>query len=401
MFQHLQAYAGDPILSLVETFNRDPREHKVNLSIGIYFDDAGCLPLPEAVRAAQTQQPVQAQPYLPMEGHAAFRAAALRVLLGNEHPVLQQNRAVAVQTLGGSGALKLAADFLKRWYPQSRAFVSDPTWDNHRGILEGAGIEVGTYPYYDPKTIGVRFAELTQFLHTLDSGDIVLLHPCCHNPTGVDLSPEQWDEVLHIIQSRRLIALMDIAYQGFGDDFDRDAYAVRKAADMGLSFFVSSSYSKNMSLYGERVGILAAVCPNAEQAERVLGQLKFGVRRIYSSPPFHGADIAARVLNESSLHRQWQNEVYAMRDRIKHMRRQLHDALSQRLPQHDFSHYVTQRGMFGYTGLNERQVQRLQDEFAVYLLKSGRLCMAGLNSRNIEYVAHAIATVMQESETPS
>ena len=187
MFQHLQAYAGDPILSLVETCNRDPREHKVNLSIGIYFDDAGCLPLPEAVRTAQTQQPVQAQPYLPMEGHAAFRAAALRVLLGNGHPVLQQNRAVAVQTLGGSGALKLAADFLKRWYPQSRAFVSDPTWDNHRGILEGAGIEVGTYPYYDPETIGVRFAELTQFLHTLDSGDIVLLHACCHNPTGVDL----------------------------------------------------------------------------------------------------------------------------------------------------------------------------------------------------------------------
>ena len=394
MFQHVQAYAGDPILSLVETFKQDPRDHKVNLSIGIYFDDAGCLPLPQAVRSAQEQQSIQAQSYLPMEGHAAFRAAALQVILGDTHPVLQQNRAIAVQTLGGSGALKLAADFIHRWYPQAKAYVSDPTWDNHRGIFEGAGVEVGTYPYYDPQTISVRFAKMKAFFQTLNAGDVVLLHPCCHNPTGIDLQPEQWDEILTIVQQRQLIALMDIAYQGFGDDFDRDAYAIRRAADMGISFFVSSSYSKNMSLYGERVGILAAICPSSEQAQLVLGQLKFGVRRIYSSPPVHGADIAARVLTQSSLRQQWQNEVYEMRDRIKAMRQQLHDALCQRLPQHDFSHYITQRGMFSYTGLTAEQVQRLQDEFAVYLLQSGRLCVAGLNQRNVDYVANAIASVM-------
>lgn len=396
MFQHVQAYAGDPILSLVETFQQDPRPHKVNLSIGIYFDDDGKLPLPQAVRHAQEQQNIAAQSYLPMEGNRQFREQALNVLLGADHAVLQQNRAIAVQTLGGSGALKLGADFLKRWYPNARAYISDPTWDNHRGIFEGAGIEVGTYPYYAPSTIGVRFAEMTTFLHTLNAGDIVLLHPCCHNPTGVDLTPTQWDEVLQIVQQRQLIAFMDIAYQGFGDDFERDAYAIRRAADIGLSFFVSSSYSKNMSLYGERVGVLAAICPDAAQAALVLGQLKFGVRRIYSSPPTHGADIAARVLSDGSLHQQWQQEVYAMRDRIKTMRQQLHDALQAKLPQHNFAHYITQRGMFSYTGLTSTQVQRLQDEFAVYLLQSGRLCIAGLNSRNVDYVAQTIASVMAD-----
>lgn len=395
MFQHVQPYAGDPILSLVETFQQDPREHKVNLSIGIYFDDAGCLPLPQAVRQAQEQQKIQAQSYLPMEGHAAFRAAALPLILGDDSPALQQKRAIAVQTLGGSGALKLGADFLKRWLPHARAYISDPTWDNHRGIFEGAGFEVGVYPYYDAATIGVRFAEMTAFLRQLSAGDVVLLHPCCHNPTGIDLLPEQWDEVLQIVQERQLVAFMDIAYQGFGDDFERDAYAIHRATEMGLTFFVSSSYSKNMSLYGERVGVLAAVCADEVQAALVLGQLKFGVRRIYSSPPVHGADIAARVLTDRSLRNQWQQEVYAMRDRIKAMRQQLHDALVAQLPQHDFSHYITQRGMFSYTGLTEAQVQRLQDEFAVYLLKSGRLCVAGLNSRNVDYVARAIATVMQ------
>lgn len=396
MFRHIDEYAGDPILSLVETFNADGRAHKVNLSIGIYFDEHGRLPLPEAVRRAAETLEVAPRPYLPMEGHAAFRQAVPRLLFGADSAAVCENRVAAVQTLGGSGALKLGADFLHRWFPQARVYVSDPTWDNHRGIFEGAGFEVGTYPYYDPQTIGVKFDEMLDFFNRLDKDDVVLLHPCCHNPTGVDLSPEQWDTLLETVRRRGLIPFMDIAYQGFGGDFDGDAYAVRKAVSLGLTLFVSSSFSKNMSMYGERVGALSVVCPDAAQAERVLGQLKFGVRRIYSSPPAHGVLIAAQVLGDAVLRAQWQQDVYAMRDRIRAMRQRLFDVLSDKLPEKDFGYFVKQRGMFSYTGLTPAQVRRLRDEFAVYLLDSGRLCVAGLNEGNIGYTADALAAVFAD-----
>ena len=397
MFQHVEFYPGDPILGLVETFNNDNRTEKVNLGIGIYFDDEGKLPVLGSVREAEVRRAAQAlpRPYLPMEGLAAYRSAVQNLLFGQDHPALAENRIATIQTLGGSGALKVGADFLHRWFPQAKVYVSDPTWDNHRSIFEGAGFEVGTYPYYDPETVGVKFEEMLSFLLGLPENSVVLLHPCCHNPTGVDLTHAQWDAVLEVVQTRKLIPFMDIAYQGFGEDLDHDAYAIRKAVAMDLPLFVSNSFSKNLSLYGERVGGLSVVCPNAEEAALVFGQLKFTVRRIYSSPPAHGGFITAEVMNTPELFARWQNEVAEMRDRIRAMRQKLHAVLSAKLPQKNFDYFIKQRGMFSYTGLTPEQVQRLQDEFAVYLVASGRMCVAGLNEANIDYVANAFAEVLK------
>lgn len=393
MYRHIDAYAGDPILSLVQTYLADPRPHKVNLGIGIYLDEDGAMPLPQSVAAALDRIGTGAQAYLPMEGDARFCRQTAELLFGAEHPALTQNRIAAVQTLGGSGALKLGADFLHRWFPAAAAYVSDPTWDNHKGIFAGAGCEVGTYPYYDADTGGVCFDKMCAFLQKLPENSIVLLHPCCHNPTGADLNRQQWDTVLEIMQQRRLIAFMDIAYQGFGANFDDDAYAPRRAAELGIPLFVSLSFSKNMSLYGHRTGALMVVAPDAAQAERILGQLKLGVRRIYSSPPAVGALAAAQVLADPAAKTAWQNEVHAMRDRIRTMRQALHDELVQRHPERDYSFLLSQLGMFSYTGLSPQQVDRLREEFAVYLLQSGRICMAGLNSGNVAAVAAALAQV--------
>lgn len=393
MYQHIQAYAGDPILSLVETFKNDPRPNKINLSIGIYFDNDGKMPLPSSVFQAGEHIGNHAQGYLPMEGHTGFRTEVARLLFGKDNPLLSENRLAVVQTLGGSGALKLGADFIHRWFPQAKAYVSNPTWDNHRGIFEGAGLEVGSYPYYDATTIGVKFDEMCAFFRTLPENTIVLLHPCCHNPTGVDLQQKQWDRLLEIVVERRLIPFMDIAYQGFGDTFDGDAYAIRQAAKLNVPLLVSCSFSKNMSLYGQRVGALAVLAPTAAEADLVLGQLKFGVRRIYSSPPAQGALIAYQVLSDNDLAEQWCKEVYEMRDRIRAMRQKLYDVLREKLPEKDFSYFIKQRGMFSYTGLTVEQVRRLRDEFAIYVLDSGRLCVAGLNDSNVETVANALSIV--------
>lgn len=397
MFQHIEYYAGDPILSLVETFLADNRPEKVNLGIGIYFDEQGKLPVLQCVQTAETKRAATVQPrgYLPMEGLAPYRSAVQQLLFGTDCPALAEKRIATIQTLGGSGALKVGADFLHRWFPTSKAYVSDPTWDNHKSIFEGAGFEVGTYPYYDPNTVGVKFDEMLAYFHSLPAHSVIILHPCCHNPTGVDLSPEQWDTVLSVMQQRQLIPFMDIAYQGFGENLAEDAYAIRQAVKMGLTLFVSNSFSKNLSLYGERVGGLSVVCPNAEEAALVFGQLKFTVRRIYSSPPAHGGFITADVLNTPELFSQWEREVYQMRDRIRAMRQQLYDILTAKLPERDFSYFIKQRGMFSYTGLNAAQVQRLQDEFAVYLVASGRMCVAGLNQSNIDYVANAFVEVLK------
>ncbi|WP_107688845.1 amino acid aminotransferase [Neisseria wadsworthii] len=397
MFQHVEFYPGDPILSLVETFNNDPRSEKVNLSIGIYFDENGKLPVLECVKQAEVRRAAEPQPrpYLPMEGLAAYRSGVQKLLFGADCAALRENRVATIQTLGGSGALKVGADFLRRWFPDVKVYVSDPTWDNHRGIFEGAGFEVGVYPYYDAANGGVKFEELLTFLLGLSENSIVLLHPCCHNPTGVDLTHAQWDALLEVVQMRKLIPFMDIAYQGFGENLTDDAYAIRKAVAMGLPLFVSNSFSKNLSLYGERVGGLSVVCPTEEEAQLVFGQLKFTVRRIYSSPPAHGGYVTADVMNSPELFSQWEVEVYAMRDRIRAMRRKLYDVSVNKVPEKNFDYFIKQRGMFSYTGLSPEQVQRLRDEFAVYLVASGRMCVAGLNESNVDYVANAFAEVLK------
>jgi aromatic-amino-acid transaminase len=396
MFQHVDAYAGDPILTLNEAFGRDARAHKINLSIGIYFDDAGRLPVMGAVREAETAmlQGIGARPYQPMEGAANYRLAVQHLLFGPEHEAVTSARIATVQTIGGSGGLKVGGDFLKRYFPQSQVWVSDPTWDNHRAMFEGAGFQVNTYPYYDSATGGLKFAEMLAAFKTLPPHSIVLLHACCHNPTGVDLSAAQWAELIPVIRERQLLPYVDIAYQGFGDGIEQDAHAIRALADAGITFFCASSFSKSFSLYGERCGALSVVCPDAAQAEVVLGQLRATVRKNYSSPPTHGGQIVARVLQTPALRAQWAAELDTMRERILAMRQRLHAVLSAKLPGRNFDCFINQRGMFSYTGLTAEQVDRLREEHAVYLVRSGRMCVAGLNSSNVEATAVAMAAVL-------
>ncbi|HFT7191704.1 TPA: aromatic amino acid transaminase [Enterobacter ludwigii] len=397
MFQKVDAYAGDPILSLMERFKEDPRSDKVNLSIGLYYNEEGIIPQLQAVAEAEVRLnavPHGASLYLPMEGLNSYRNTIAPLLFGADHAVLTQKRVATIQTLGGSGALKVGADFLKKYFPDSGVWVSDPTWENHVAIFEGAGFTVQTYPWFDSETNGVRFDALLEKLNTLPERSIVLLHPCCHNPTGADLTNAQWDAVIDVLKTRNLIPFLDIAYQGFGAGMEEDAYAIRAVASAGLPALVSNSFSKIFSLYGERVGGLSVVCEDAEAAGRVLGQLKATVRRIYSSPPNFGAQVVATVLGDDRLKASWLAEVESMRKRILTMRQELVDVLKEAVPGHNFDYLLKQRGMFSYTGLSAAQVDRLREEFGVYLISSGRMCVAGLNASNVHRVAQAFAAVM-------
>lgn len=396
MFEHIDPYAGDPILTLNESFGKDPRAQKINLSIGIYFDDEGRLPVMNAVRQAESAmlQTLGARPYQPMEGAINYRQAAQHLLFGADHEAVKSGRVTTIQTIGGSGALKVGGDFLRRYFPQSNVWVSDPSWENHRAIFEGAGFSVSSYPYFDAASGGLKFAEMLELMNTLPPQSIVLLHACCHNPTGVDLSAAQWAELIPVIQARGLLPFLDIAYQGFGDGIEEDAFAIRALTDAGVSFLCASSFSKNFSLYGERCGALSVVCPDKAQASLVLGQLQATVRKNYSSPPTHGGQIVARVLNTPQWRQQWTDELDAMRQRIQTMRQRLFAVLQDKLPGRDFGYFLKQRGMFSYTGLTAEQVDRLREEHAVYLLRSGRMCVAGLNTNNVEATALAMASVL-------
>lgn len=397
MFQKVDAYAGDPILSLMERFKEDPRSDKVNLSIGLYYNEEGIIPQLQAVAEAEARLnavPHGASLYLPMEGLNSYRNTIAPLLFGADHAVLTQKRVATIQTLGGSGALKVGADFLKKYFPDSGVWVSDPTWENHVAIFEGAGFTVQTYPWFDSETNGVRVDALLEKLNALPERSIVLLHPCCHNPTGADLTNAQWDAVIDVLKTRNLIPFLDIAYQGFGAGMEEDAYAIRAVASAGLPALVSNSFSKIFSLYGERVGGLSVVCEDAEAAGRVLGQLKATVRRIYSSPPNFGAQVVATVLGDDRLKASWLAEVESMRKRILTMRQGLVDVLKEAVPGHNFDYLLKQRGMFSYTGLSAAQVDRLREEFGVYLISSGRMCVAGLNASNVHRVAQAFAAVM-------
>jgi aromatic-amino-acid transaminase len=402
MFQHLDAYAGDPILSLNEDFQKDPRSHKVNLSIGIYFDDAGRIPVLDCVHQAEAQMLAErgAKPYLPIEGSGAARQAVQQLLFGPGHEAVTSGRVATLQTIGSSGGLKVGGDFIKRWFPDSQVWVSDPTWDNHRAMFEGAGLTVNTYPYYDAASGGLRFEAMLTALGQLPPRSVVLLHACCHNPTGVDLTREQWQALVPVVRDRQLLPYLDLAYQGYGDGIVEDAFAARALASAGVPFFITNSFSKSMSVYGERAGALSVVCADAAQAERVLGQLKATVRRNYSSPAIHAAGIISRVLTDPTLRASWESDVAAMRERILAMRRGLHSVLSAKLagsrPDLDLGYFLSQRGMFSYTGLSPAQVDRLRTEFGVYLIRSGRMCVAGLNSNNVERTASAMAAVLAD-----
>ena len=402
MFEHVEPFGGDPILSLNEDFQKDPRPAKINLSIGIYFDDAGRIPVLDSVRQAEAKVVARnaPKPYLPIEGAANFREEVQKLLFGAGHDALAAGRVATIQSVGSSGGLKVGADFIARWLPGSEVWVSDPSWENHRSMFEGAGLAVRSYPYYDASTGALAFDAMCEALRRIPAKSVVLLHACCHNPTGVDLTRAQWDALIPLLAEHDLLPYVDLAYQGFGDGIVEDAYALRAlAAARGrdgrpLSFFVVNSFSKSMSLYGERCGALSVACADRQEAVNVLGQLKFTVRRNYSSPPIHGGQIVAAVLGEPELRRAWESELGAMRERIQAMRKALHATLVQKMPARDFDYFLTQRGMFSYTGLGPAQVDRLRDEFAVYLVRSGRMCVAGLNSGNVEATGLAMAAVL-------
>jgi len=396
VFQHVDAYAGDPILSLMEAYKLDPRPNKVNLSIGLYYNGQGIIPQLQAVARAEAlleAMPKLGAGYLPMAGLPSYRSASQALLFGEDHPMRSASRIATIQTVGGSGALRIGADFLKAYFPDSTVYVSDPTWENHVAVFSGAGFKVDHYPYFDGEKLTINSVAMLACLQTLPAKSIVLLHPCCHNPTGSDLTREQWDQVIKVVAQRDLIPFLDIAYQGFGESLEDDAYAVREMARLGLPCLVSQSFSKIFSLYAERVGTLSVVCDSADEAVRVLGQLTSTVRRNYSSPPNFGAQVVAKVLNDPDLYAIWSEEVASMRDRIVQMRHSLVEALKISLPGHDFSYLLQQRGMFSYTGLNPSQVDRLREEFGVYLIASGRMCLSGLNSDNVQRAALAIAAV--------
>ena len=406
MFEHIPPFAGDPILSLNEDFQKDPRPNKINLSIGIYFDDAGRIPVMDSVRRAEEMVVAKGgpKPYLPIEGAANFRGAVQHLLFGAGHEAITSGRVATIQSVGSSGGLKVGADFIATHFKGSQVWVSDPTWDNHRSMFEGAGLAVNTYPYYDPEgpteadphraAGGLKFDAMLATLRGLPPRSVVLLHACCHNPTGVDLTRAQWDALIPVLREGGLIPYLDLAYQGFGDGIDEDAYAVRALASAGVSFFIANSFSKSMSLYGERCGALSVVCPNAHQAALVLGQMKFTVRRNYSSPPIHGGQIVATVLTDPALRASWEAELGGMRERILAMRQSLYGVLAAKVPGRDFDYFLTQRGMFSYTGMTAAQVDTLREVHGVYMVRSGRICVAGLNSGNVEATAVAIAQVL-------
>ncbi len=398
MFQHVDPYAGDPILSLMEEFSKDERAEKVNLSIGLYYTEDNIVPQLTAVKQAYKNIEAsndKVKLYLPMDGLKAYNQATQALLLGPNSQARKDNRAVTIQTLGGSGALKVGADFIKKYFPNSDVWVSQPTWDNHIAIFNGAGINTHFYPYFDPSTNGVNVPAMLAELNTLPPKAVVLLHPCCHNPTGADLTPAEWDQVIEVLKAKDLLPFLDIAYQGFGQGIDEDAYLIRALDKVGMNFIVSNSFSKIFSLYGERIGGLTFVCDDQATAQKVLGQMKATVRRIYSSPPTTGALLVENVLNDAELTSQWQAELKVMRERIIQMRELLQQKLSAELPDRDFSYLVKQQGMFSYTGLTGEQADMLKDKYGIYLLRSGRICAAGLNLKNIDRVAQAFAEVIK------
>jgi aromatic-amino-acid transaminase len=392
----VQMAPRDPILGLTEAYNADKNPKKVNLGVGVYTGDDGKVPLLDCVRRAEKQMIEQpaARNYLPIDGLAAYDKAVQSLVFGADSAALKEGRIITIQSLGGTGGLRVGGDFLRRTAPNAQLWISDPSWENHRAVFESAGFKVNTYPYYDAKTRGINFDGMLQALKTMPAGDIVLLHACCHNPTGVDLSAAQWASVAETMNARGLVPFLDIAYQGFGDGIDADGSAVRLFAKTGMPLFVANSFSKSFSLYGERVGTLNVVAASSEESARVLSQIKRVVRSNYSNPPSHGSKIVAAVLTTPELRTLWEQELGQMRERIKSMRKLLVEKIHARVPGADFSFVTRQRGMFSYSGLTKEQVVRMREEFAVYAIESGRICVAALNTKNVDYSADAIAKVI-------
>lgn len=396
LFANVEMAPRDPILGLTEAFNADTRATKVNLGVGVYQDASGKLPLLGAVKTAEKArvESAPARGYQPIEGAAAYNQAVQKLLFGEGSPIIADGRCITFEALGGTGALKIGGDYLRRLLPQAKFYISDPSWENHRAVFETIGFTVEAYPYYDPDTKGVAFDKMKAYLNGLAANSIVLLHACCHNPTGADLSTEQWKEIVAITKAKSLVPFLDMAYQGFADGIEEDAVAVKLFAESGLPFLIASSFSKSFSLYGERVGSLTIVTSSKDESARVLSQVKRTVRTNYSNPPTHGGQVVATALASPELRALWEEELAGMRVRIREMRQALVEKLKAQAPSHDFDFVIQQRGMFSYSGLTKAQVDRLREEYSIYAVDTGRICVAALNSGNIDYVVSAIAKVL-------
>jgi aromatic-amino-acid transaminase len=396
LFTAVEMAPRDPILGLNEQFNADANPHKVNLGVGVYYDDNGKLPLLQCVQEAEKQmmEAPKARGYLPIDGIAAYDSAVKNLVFGAESEPVKSGRVATVQALGGTGGLKIGADFLKRLDPAAKVLISDPSWENHRALFTQAGFTVETYPYYDAAKRGIDFDGMLGALNAAPEGTIVVLHACCHNPTGYDITPEQWDKVIAAVKAKKLVPFLDMAYQGFGHGIAEDGAVIGKFVASGQNFFVSTSFSKSFSLYGERVGALSVLCQDKEEASRVLSQLKIVIRTNYSNPPIHGGTVVAMVLNTPELRALWEKELGDMRVRIKQMRIALVEKLKAAGVKEDMSFITQQIGMFSYSGLTKDQMVRLRNEFGVYGTDTGRMCVAALNSKNIDYVCACIAKVL-------
>ena len=397
LFSAVAMAPRDPILGLNEQYAADPNPQKVNLGVGVYFDDNGKLPLLQCVQAAEKalMDTPTARGYLPIDGIAAYDNAVKALVFGADAEPVTSGRVATVQAIGGTGGLKIGADFLHKLNPNAKVLISDPSWENHRAIFQNAGFEVDTYAYYDAAKRGVNFDGMLQSLRSAAPGTIAVLHACCHNPTGYDITPAQWDQVIEVVKANNLVAFLDMAYQGFGHGIAEDGAVIGKFVAAGLNIFVSTSFSKSFSLYGERVGALSVVANDKEEAARVLSQLKIVIRTNYSNPPTHGGAVVAKVLTTPALRQQWEEELGAMRVRIKAMRQKLVDGLQAAGVQQDMSFMTQQIGMFSYSGLTKEQMLRLRSEFGVYGTDTGRICVAALNSQNVGYVCQAITKVLQ------
>jgi aromatic-amino-acid transaminase len=395
LFSTVELAPRDPILGMTEAFNADSNPAKVNLGVGVYFDEQGKLPILQCVLAAEKQMAEAPKPrgYLPIDGIAAYDRSVQELVFGADSAALRDGRIATVQTLGGTGGLKVGADFLKRLNPGAKVLISDPSWENHRALFQQAGFEVDAYPYYDAATRGIRFDAMLAALRAAAPGTVVVLHACCHNPSGYDLDAAQWAQVVQVLKAGGLVPFLDMAYQGFGDGLVEDGAAVQKFLAAGMDFLVATSFSKSFSLYGERVGALSVVCESKDEAARVLSRLKVLIRGNYSNPPTHGAQVVSMVLATPALRKMWEEELAGMRTRIQRMREALVQRLAQAGVQQDMSFIRRQKGMFSYSGLSAAQMQRLRSEFGVYGIDSGRICVAALNERNLGPVADAIAKV--------
>mgnify|MGYP003595287663 CR=1 FL=1 len=396
LFSAVEMAPRDPILGLNEAYAADTNPNKVNLGVGVYFDDNGKLPLLQCVQAAEQKMLATTSPrgYLPIDGIAAYDSAVKNLVFGADSEPVQSGRIATAQAIGGTGGLKIGADFLKKLSPSAKVLISDPGWENHRALFTQAGFTVDTYPYYDAATRSINFAGMLEALNAAPAGTIVLLHACCHNPTGYDITAAQWDQVIATVKARGLTPFLDMAYQGFGNGIAEDGAVIGKFVAAGLEFFVSTSFSKSFSLYGERVGALSVLCASKADADRVLSQLKIVIRTNYSNPQIHGGMVVATVLNTPELRAQWEGELAEMRTRIKAMRQKLVDGLKAAGVKQDMGFITQQIGMFSYSGLSKDQMVRLRNEFGVYGTDTGRMCVAALNSKNIDYVCRAIATVL-------